>query len=194
MYNPVKAAQVIAYFALQSDTKSIPILKAIKLVYLSDRESVAKWGFPILDEERVSMPHGPVNSTTYSHINGEHDLEKCGWSEYLTDRANHEVSASGSISIDDLEELSDADIECLDRVWDRFGKMGKWEIRDWTHNPKNVPEWEDPKGGSIPIPLERMMKYLGIENIEDQIQTIDDHREIDELFDAISESPKFTIQ
>lgn len=193
MYNPVKAAQVIAYFALLCKNRSIPILKAMKLVYLSDRESVKKWGFPILDEVRVSMPLGPVNSTTYSHINGEYDLEECGWSEYLTDRDNHEVSANDSISVDDLEELSDADVECLDIVWASFGSMSKWEIKDWTHDPKNVPEWEDPDGGSIPIPLERMMKYLGVKNVEDQIKVIEEHKEIDRLFDAISESPKYTM-
>ena len=193
MYNPIKAAQVIAYFALQSETKSISILKAIKLVYLSDRASIEKWGFPILDEVRVSMPHGPVNSSTYSHINGEHDLEKCGWSRFLTDRAKHEVSATDLISVDDLIELSEADIECMEQVWSEFGEMDRFELRDWTHKPENIPEWEDPGSGSKSIPLKRIMISLGMKNIDYQIETICDHENIDRLFDAISVTPKHTM-
>lgn len=192
MYNPIKAAQVIAYFAMQCETKSISILKAIKLVYLSDRVSIEKWGFPILDEVRVSMPHGPVNSSTYSYINGEHDLEKCGWSRFLKDRAEHEVSATNSISIHDLDELSEADIECMEQVWSEFGAMGRFELRDWTHNPENIPEWEDPGAGSERIPLKRIMNFLGMTGIDKQIETINDHKKIDKLFDSISTTPKFT--
>ncbi len=193
MYNPIKAAQIIAYFAMQCETKSISILKAIKLVYLSDRTSIEKWGFPILDEVRVSMPHGPVNSFTYSHISGEHDLEKCGWSKFLTDKADHEVSVADLISFDDLDALSEADIECLEQVWSEFGEMGRFELRDWTHNPNNIPEWEDPGSGSKSIPLKRIMISLGMKNIDNQIETICDHENIDRLFDSISAIPEYTM-
>lgn len=97
MYNPVKAAQVIAYLALKTPGKSLDILKSVKLVYLADRESIARYGAPILNERRESMPHGPVNSQTYSHMNGEHDLDACGWSTFLEDRANHQIAAKDGI-------------------------------------------------------------------------------------------------
>jgi len=74
-YNARKAAQVIAYLAMKAGHARLPVLKAVKLVYLADRESLSRFGFPLLEEPQVSMPHGPVNSTTYSHINGEEDLE-----------------------------------------------------------------------------------------------------------------------
>ncbi len=53
MYNPVKAAQVIAYLAYKEPGKTLDVLKAIKLVYLADRESITQFGAPILDESRV---------------------------------------------------------------------------------------------------------------------------------------------
>jgi len=160
-YNARKAAQVVAYFASKTPEKRIDVLKVIKLVYLADRESIRKFGFPILDEPRVSMPHGPVNSTTYSHIQGEYDLDACGWSTYLRDRANHQVSMKQGAPAD-WDELSDADIDCLDEIWRQFGHMNKWAIRDWTHSTNNIPEWEDPNGGSVPIPIERIMLALGV--------------------------------
>lgn len=186
MYNPVKAAQVIAYLACKEPGKTLDVLKAIKLVYLADRESIAQFGAPILDESRVSMPHGPVNSQTYSHINGEHDLDACGWSAYLENRANHQLAVKDDVSEDDLEELSEADIKCLDAVWSEFGHMGKWQLRDWTHEKDNVPEWEDPHGSSMPIPLERIMAMVGIESASAQAAVVEDHNKISRLLKQLA--------
>lgn len=181
-FNARKAAQVIALFVMKSGRPSLDVLKAIKLVYLADRESMSKYGFPILDECHVSMPHGPVNSTTYRHVNGEYDLEACGWSNFLEDRANHQIAAVNAVTEDDLDELSDADIKCVSDVWNQFGHMNKWEIRDWTHDRKNIPEWEDPNGSSRPIPLERIMTLLGVDEADRQAGIVESFREIDSLF------------
>jgi uncharacterized phage-associated protein len=162
-YNARKAAQVVAYFAVKSPQKRIDVLKVIKLVYLADRESIRTSGFPILDEARVSMPHGPVNSMTYSHIQGEFDLTECGWSEFLRDRANHQVSFRHGAQ-EDWDELSEFEIACLDAVWDKFGQMDKWTLVNWTHDPRNVPEWEYPNGSSQLLPIERIMLAVGLEN------------------------------
>lgn len=184
-FNARKAAQVVAFFATKTPHCEIDILKVVKLVYLSDRASIGRFGFPILDEPHVSMPHGPVNSHTYRYINGEVELDGTGWNEFLRDRANYKVAALKKFSLDDLDELSDADVECLEEVWAKFGHMGKWEIRDWTHNRTNVPEWEDPSGSSSPIPLERIMTMLGLENVESQAATIRDFRSVDEIFASL---------
>jgi uncharacterized phage-associated protein len=184
VYNALKAAQVVAYLTQKSPNKIIDVLKVIKLVYLADRESIKRFGFPILDEPRVSMPHGPVNSVTYSHIQGEYDLEACGWSLYLSDRANHQVSVQ-SDSPSGFDELSDADIQCLDNVWREFGHMQKWELRDWTHSPKNIPEWENPNGSSLPIPIERIMLALGIANGGEFADEIGSFHSIDRSFESV---------
>lgn len=184
-FNARKAAQVIAFFIDKQGNANIDVLKAIKLVYLGDRQSIADYGFPIMDEGHVSMPHGPVNSTTYRHVNGEYDLDACGWSEFLEDKANHQIGAKRKFSIDDLDELSEADIQALTKVWEKFGHMNKWEIRDWTHDRKNVPEWENPNGSSRPIPLERILTLLQIENSDEQAALIEDHRHLEEVFSSL---------
>lgn len=183
MYNPRKAAQVIAYFVLKNSKRPLAVLKAMKLVYLSDRESLLKWGFPILDELRVSMPHGPVNSSTYEYINGTQDPAPVGWSDFLTARANHEVGiAHRNLSATDLDELSTADLECLDTVWAKFGQMDRWQIRDWTHEKKNIPEWEDPHGSSTPIPLERILMALGKTDAVAQAEVVESFQNIGDVF------------
>lgn len=183
-YNPRKAAQAIALLALWAGG-SLNVLKATKLMYLADRESMRRHGFPILDELHVSMPHGPVNSTTYAHINGEVDLDECGWSDFLTARENHMIAVKDGLNDESLDELSDADIACLDTVWTNFGKMTPWEIRDWTHDPAHCPEWEDPEGSSRPIPPEKILRVLGVAEAESQAELIKEHRRLAGLFAAL---------
>ena len=137
-FNARKAAQVVAYLANKAPNGRLNILKAIKLVYLADRESLRQSGFPILDDDRFSMPHGPVNSTTLRLANGE--LEDASWSEIIADRSNHELSVTDAGKICDWDELSDAEIQCLDTVWQEFGHMDPFVLRDWTHDPKNLPD------------------------------------------------------
>ena len=93
-YNPKKAAQTIAYLILKNEGKELSALKAVKLVYLADRESVRAYGFPIQDEPRVSMPHGPVNSRTYNRISGVVEPGATGWSDFISARANNRVGIS----------------------------------------------------------------------------------------------------
>lgn len=180
-YNARKAAQTIAFFAMKEGAP-LAVIKAVKLVYLADRESVRRFGFPVQDEVRVSMKHGPVNSETYSMINGE--CEDDGWTEFLRDREDHNLTlARPGMSEDDLDELSDADIEAMDAVWREFGHMTKWQIRDWTH--ANIPEWEDPGSSSDRIPLERMMRHLGVPNAGEQAALVKDFDRLDSLFRAL---------
>lgn len=186
-YNPRKAAQTIAYFAIKNGREPLNVLKAIKLVYLADRESIRRFGFPIQDEVRVSMPHGPVNSSTLNYASGFKNPNNCGWSDFLRDRENYELSlAHDGVCVNSLDELSDAELSVLDAVWAQFGAMNQWQLRDWTHDPKNVPEWEDPGESSEPIPLVRMMRAVGVEAPEDQAILVQDFSDIDNLLNRLS--------
>jgi uncharacterized phage-associated protein len=184
-FNARKSAQVISYFISKTGTRHINILKAVKLVYLADRRSIQKFGYPILDEQRVSMPRGPVNSMTYGHACGEYDLDACGWSEYLEDRAHHEIGARKAFSSEELDELSDADIECMDETWAEFGHMNQWQLVDWTHDRKNIPEWEDPNGSSAPIPLERILTFVGVDNADEHAAVAAEQERIERVLNQL---------
>ncbi len=45
-FNARKAAQVVAYLANKTPQKRLNIVKAMKLVYLADRDSFQHYGFP----------------------------------------------------------------------------------------------------------------------------------------------------
>ena len=173
-YNPRKAAQTVAYFAIRNGRRPISTLKAVKLVYLADRASIALFGYPIQDERRVAMPRGPVNSVTYDFIKGEVPPHlDGGWSEFLTDREQHSIGlVDPAIGADDLDELSEADLHVLEGVWDEFGGMNQWQLVDWTHDSVNVPEWKDPNGSSRTIALEDMMSAIGLKNVEETAEEL----------------------
>lgn len=171
-YDPRKAAQTVAFFALK-EGGAINVLKVVKLVYLADRESLRQRGHPIQYENRFSLPHGPVNSATLDYLNGSY-RDDGGWSDFLRDRANNDVGlATQNMTLGALDELSKREIGILEQVWSQFGQMNGYDLADWTHD--NIPEWQNPNGSSLPIPLDRMMAAVGLE------QSVQRARELESL-------------
>jgi uncharacterized phage-associated protein len=179
-YNVRKAAQVTAFFA-KREGGSIEVLKVAKLLYLGDREFMELYDLPILFDELVSMPHGPVTSTTLNYINGMEEDDIDTWAEFVVGRAGNKVGTTkADIKLEELDELSDAEVHVLETVWDKFGHMTAWQLRNYTH--RNCPEWEDPKGSSYPIPYERVLKFLGKKERSTEIaQEIDSLRSLDKF-------------
>ncbi len=186
-YNARKAAQVAAFFAKAQGGK-INVLKLTKLIYLADRFALENFESPILNDKFVSMDHGPVNSITYNQINGGQDDDSGVWKEFISARENYYVGlAKPDLKIHDLDELSKAELDVLKMTWERFGKMDRFEVRDYTH--KNCPEWEDPNGSSSPIPLERIFKFLGKPNGRELAVKLESERIADELFAQADDLP-----
>jgi uncharacterized phage-associated protein len=178
-FNVKKAAQVAAFFALKEGGQ-IHVLKLTKLIYLADRAFMERYDVPIIGDKLVSMDHGPVNSLTYNHINGT--AESREWDAYMADRAGHMVALSPDhLTEDDLDELSDAEIRVLGEVWQRFGHMDRFQIRDWTH--RNCPEWDNPHGSSLPIKYSHVFKFLGKGNSEELEDRIFAERRISTYFE-----------
>lgn len=176
-FSEQKVAQMAAYF-LKLRGGRMAYLKLMKLLYLADRESLNRFDEPISHDQMVSMPHGPVLSQTYDLMVGQAER---GWDEWIRDEANYEVSLKKSASRDDLDELSDVDLEVLDAVWNEFGSMSRWDLRDWTHN--HCAEWEDPCGSSYPIAPKTVFRALGRSDseAEERAQQLLDRRRLDRV-------------
>lgn len=179
-FNVRKAAQVVAFFA-REEGGAIHVLKVVKLVYLADRQNMAEYDFPICGDKLVSMDHGPVDSMTLNYVNGMVQT-KDGWDDFVTDRANYKVGVARALSDEDLDELSPAELKSMRTVWDKFGQMDRWTLRDWTHD--NCPEWEDPHGSSNPIPYERVFKFLGKANSDELALRVHEDRQLRTVFAA----------
>lgn len=158
MFNERKVAQIAA-FLLAKEGGRMAHLKLMKLMYLADREAMGRYGVPLSGDRMVSMPHGPVLSMTLNLMDGDVESSKDGWEAWISAKENHELSTVRNVQPDQLDELSAADIEVLESVWAQFGSMGKYQIRDYTHD--HCPEWQDPHGSSCPLPYERVFVALG---------------------------------
>lgn len=185
-YNARKAAQVAAFFVKAQGGK-INVLKLVKLIYLADRLAMDTFEAPILNDQFVSMDHGPVNSITLNQINGLSE-DRSDWDAFITDREDHFVGLrNAALTEYELDELSAAELKVLKIIWEKYGSMSQFEVRDFTH--KHCPEWEDPHGSSSPIPIERIFKFLGKPDGDALAAKIKSERIIDQTFARAHDLP-----
>lgn len=184
MFNERRVAQMAAYL-LSREKGRMKYLKLMKLLYLADRESMKRHGHPISGDRYVSMEHGPVLSHTLNLINGAVKFQERGWGYWIADEADYAVSLRRKTSRDALDELSDADMDVLSAVHDKFGSMDEWRLVRYTH--RYCPEWEDPNGSSIPIDYETIFRALGCTSAEAKKlgARLERERRIDKLFASL---------
>ena len=181
-YSEKRAAQTAAFFISRAGG-TIELLKLMKLMYLAERESLARYGEPITGDVLVSMKHGPVLSKTLDHINGFIDSEEGGWESWISARAGHQLGLQPAHNpTDQLTQLSDADMEVLGFIWDKFGQYSKYKLRDITH--KICTEWEDPGDTSQLIPYSRVLNCVGYkpEVVKELEQRMRDEDKLDKIF------------
>ncbi len=142
------------------------VLKLMKLLYLAERRAIVEFGRPITFDSYCSMPHGPVMSFTYDQIQtAEKDSY---WGKHISERDGHEVALRGT-KAPPCDQLSPAEEGLIDEVWKKFGRMGKYQLRDFTHT---LPEWHDPQGSSRPIRIEDILQAEGFsaDDVSDVIE------------------------
>ena len=158
MFNERKVAHMAVFFLARAGGQ-VSHLKLMKLLYLAERESIKQYCIPMCGDDLVAMAHGPVLSKTLDLMDGDVKSQNDGWDKWVSTKANHQLYWVNKIELDQLDELSKADIGILGSTWEKFGSMGQWEIRDYTH--VHCPEWKDPKGSSRLISYENLLEALG---------------------------------
>jgi uncharacterized phage-associated protein len=168
-----KRAQVAAYFLMRRGG-TLTIMELVKFMYLADRESLDRYGFPITWDQPYALEHGPVPTETYSCIKGVNGQCGVDWPKLVSPPGgsqNRDINLLADIDIDDLDELSEADLEVLEGIWAKFGGMTAYQLRKWTH--ENCPEWVDPGKSSKPIQYEEIFRAL--KKAPDQIPILTQH-------------------
>jgi uncharacterized phage-associated protein len=142
-FNEAKATQAAARL-LRNRGGQMSYMKLIKLLYIADREALARWGRPITTDTYVAMKHGPVLSYVLNLIT-EPYTDDTFWAKHISEPEHFSVKLKAEPS-DDL--LSEAEDELLDEVSRKFGHLNRWTLVDMVHN---FPEWKDPQGSAFPI-------------------------------------------
>jgi uncharacterized phage-associated protein len=160
-FNVRKAAQVIALLAREAGG-SIDLITAVKMAYLADRRFMELRDLPILNDDLVSMEHGPVDSETYNYIKGD-GAHRDIWTKYVvTAKQTNLVQVARELGDDDFDELSDAEVSVIKDIFNRFKGLKPFQIVDYVH--MNCPEWENVGKTSKFLPYERVFNALGKKN------------------------------
>ena len=144
-FNPTKTCQVAALLLVRAGGH-MDYLKLIKLMYIAEREALLARAWPVTGDALVSMKHGPVLSGTLDLIKGKRPEPY--WAAHIERFGKHEVRLRDDPG---RQELADTEVKLLDSVFDRFGAMPTFALRDHCHT---FPEWRDPGESSLPIDLD----------------------------------------
>ena len=186
MFTYTKVAQAAAFFASKQGG-AINIMKLMKLLYLSDRESMNLYDAPITYDNFVSMDNGHVLSRTYDLINGTSSDAKgaAQWTAWIGDRDQYDIKLKKTVEEEELDQLSDADIEVMNSVWNQFEHYDQWQLVELTHNL--CKEWKHPNNSAIPISDVEVFLALGKHETiaRDLAEDIQNEKELDRLFASL---------
>ena len=165
MYCERTAIHMILFFLDKNREKGekMSVMKLIKLLYLSERECIGTYGETICDDTMFSLPLGPVLSHTYDLLAGKTNPTQEDWLKWIDSANTFDIKIKNNKPVmrKNLGRLAQVDHDIMHDVWNRFGSMTAQQLSDYTHNPENIPEWQDPHGSSIPIEYEDVFKAYG---------------------------------
>ncbi len=134
-----KAAQLAALFAQMAGGK-IDKLKLIKLIYLSERDFLGEYHFPMLFDEFYSLYNGPICSATLNGIDGVIHTEV--WDKAIGRHGKDHIYAILKGGRDVYDELSDAEYNTARKIWTEFGHKSAGQLVEYTHK-----KWSRMGGG-----------------------------------------------
>jgi len=169
-FNEKKAAQAAAHL-LKLNGGKLNHMVLIKLLFLADRVALLKNERPITGASMVSMDKGPVLSEVLDFIS-EGTRGNGSWAEHISPSSNFVVTLK--IAEPETDELSRFELRVLEKVYEKFGKMDKWDLIKWLHD--NIPEWTDPKGSALPIEYAEVLRKNDVS--EPDIQRIREDAEV----------------
>jgi uncharacterized phage-associated protein len=174
-YNARKAAQAAAYL-VRLNGGQMDLWRMLKLLYLSDRESLVRRGTPITSDRLSSMPFGPTPSRTYDNtkVNRNPLAKDTVWKEFLTE--NEDGKNEIRLVRDDFstEQLSQFEQELIRETFQRYAGMSMNALSRHVHG---LPEYKDPQGSSFDIDPEDILRQGGWSDEEISDADRNAHRE-----------------
>ncbi len=160
-------------------------LKLVKLLYLADKRHLIQYGRTITGDEYWAMDYGPVGSATKDVLSFD-DTEFSSEAEYaekmIKKVGRYNFQAVSECSPEELDHLSETDIEAIQHVLERFGNLSKRQLIDYTHR---YPEWaqyeplfKEKQIKRIKIATEEVLSTLPDDPLEMPAEHIDESRRI----------------
>lgn len=168
VFDEMKATQAACYL-LTLNAGQMNYMKMIKLLYLADRKFITDWNNTITTDSYVSMDNGPVTSKIYDLIKASKTDNGSYWASLIqTDEYNVVLKKEPA----EYDRLSPMEMEVIEEINNKFSSYREWDVVDFCH--KNLKEWQDPSGSTIPI------------TIEDIIRVVKPEKEVNESIEEMS--------
>lgn len=136
-----KSLQALVYLATKFGGK-LNKMKALKLIWLSDRYHLRHYGRSITGDQYFAMKNGPVASCTRDLLQNSVFVGADGKLIDLSKFINQEASVDGyeyaAVSEPNLNVFSETDIKVLDLIFDRYKGYGQFTLSTLSHS---FPEW-----------------------------------------------------
>lgn len=160
-------------FLLEKEGGELDMFLALKMLYLADKQALIRWGKPITGDSFVALPKGPVLREVYDLFKGTDPQggHQARWNECFTELVNNKIRVRQRV---DVGLLSEREMDLLEQAREKINEMAPWEVARWLH--ETCPEWKDPKGHSLPIEPETVLKTGGVS--EERIQEIEKENEV----------------
>ncbi len=180
MFNVRKATQVAAYLIWKRGG-TMSYLKLMKLMYLAEKDSLLRNEEFLTGSKLVSMPRGPVLSSVYDLFFGGNEY----WDQWINNSGHYNLSLCArdvdeNDPLETFDELSLSDQKVLDEIFERYGRMNRWDLVRILNDPEFCPEWKDPMGSSLPIRMESMFLKNG-KTTDETKQILRKLEEVDDL-------------
>ncbi|MGH9534235.1 MAG: Panacea domain-containing protein [Terriglobales bacterium] len=158
-FSEAKAAEA-AGVLLGKPGRQMPYMRLIKLMYLADRESLHRFGRPIVGGHYVAMKLGPVLSEVLDAIK----CERPGAWRDAVERSGYDAGLKAQ---PEPRLLSKAEISVLEETADLFRRLDQWALSGLAHG---LPEWRDPGASAVEIAPEEILAVL--QKSEEEIEEI----------------------
>lgn len=135
-FNYKKSVQALNYLAVL-EGGAINYMKALKLIWLSDRYHLRNHGRTITGDKYFALKNGPVASFTKDIIINKHITEE--QSEYSSTFVSVNGYDLSTNSEPNTNVFSQKELEVIKTVYENYKGMDEFEISEFSHN---FPEWK----------------------------------------------------
>lgn len=168
-FDTEKAKQVVLWILCRNNG-SMDKLQLVKLIFFADRLHLIKYGRPIVGGSYCAMEHGPVSSELLTLINNSQTKPR----DYpFGFRSSFELIAKDS---PDDKWMSESDLLVLDEIYQKYGRIDKWKLRDMTHKLKAYKKNEPQKGSCKAMPYEDFFEDLDEQSRKTLAMIIDEQK------------------
>lgn len=160
-WNIDRVIQLVGYIFDVKGSRQLNTMAVLKLLYISDRESLRERGYPLTGDDHYALEYGPVPSRIYDLTKTERNYRfKTGdnerWEEFFeTDGYNLLIRKDPG-----TDELTEYEKRKLREIVSEHDDLSQFDLSDFTHE---FPEWKknDPGNSSRPISLRDILNAIG---------------------------------